>query len=561
MLDYTNKPQNYQAQHCSLPLWYTQNYKTMERVKLTTGQRANIFSKMKRHYTLVGVFILLCLFFLLTPKIGDDFMFMAYASSVHDFQSFLAVVSHMYNYTNARLASNSIEFLFVNHSILTAALQSAIVLIIIHSSARVANVRSTPGMALLAVMLLFIPANIFSQTYAWHTGFFNYVIPVAVLLLLLRLVPGVLATDVKACSTYTKAIPVFILSVVGCLFVEHVTILLAALSAVSLIGMLKAKKVDRVKVGMILGVVLGSFIMFSSPIYQNITDGSDGYRQLGSSAESTSLSSVIISSADKAANLLIMQNIILLIAISACCLILIYRFHKGSGYRIESKIASAILILMPIYFVVSSGFSRGDDSKALLILIMISRIISCAAYFTVIFMTAFMYVKDTKIRNQTFLLLAMCLALASPFLIVSPFGPRNFYVTYVLLSILAFVLAKAALRGLTIQKKHLNLASFIAVATLVFMSVIFLVMFTAIKRIELKNDKAAMTQVSLGANTVDVLRYPFGKYLHGNGSSNVKKVGRYYANIYCSENACSASRLADLKNTENSIAMPFFWYN
>ena len=131
-------------------------------------------------------------------------------------------------------------------------------------------------------LMLFIPTDTWMQTFGWVAGFSNYVmVSLAMLIYLLVIINSEVGR--KTYKT-VSLILLFLFSIIMQLFVENITVCTLALTVILCIrDIVKNKKIRPVYLTLFIGNLIGTAIMFSSPIYTTLLEtGSavEGVRKL-----------------------------------------------------------------------------------------------------------------------------------------------------------------------------------------------------------------------------------------------------------------------------------------
>ena len=183
--------------------------------------------------------------------------------------------------TNGRYLGNAFSAIFGCSDLWREVFRCGIVLGILLLLCRFCGIRrGVPYVAMLA-LLVALPARIFSESYAWAAGFFNYV-PPALLMLAYFLAIDPLADREYRDHGYQFPL-LLLLGLCTQFFAEHVTVAVCLLSVLLWIGYLVyARRCSWKLTGYTLGALAGAVLMFCAPGYRNI--GEEGYRTISQSA-------------------------------------------------------------------------------------------------------------------------------------------------------------------------------------------------------------------------------------------------------------------------------------
>lgn len=138
-------------------------------------------------YYIWGLFLLF-LFFLAYkfPVVGDDW----YALRVHitSLQELIENGARHWNNVNGRWLGHMAVILSMSSRILCAAVRAVIIWLIMILGYKNSGFKCKEGCLIVFLYILAVPKEIFSETYSWAAGFFNYVPPVLLVFLYLYLI-------------------------------------------------------------------------------------------------------------------------------------------------------------------------------------------------------------------------------------------------------------------------------------------------------------------------------------------------------------------------------------
>ena len=147
------------------------------------------------------------------------------------------------------------------------------------------------GFILCNVLLLSMPRSIWQQTYGWIAGYANFGLSSIFLLLVLKELLYVFDdTSLKSHCSYSRTIALFVICLLGQLFIENVSIYVSLASFIlNLFYFYKARRFSRKYISIFLASLIGLLLIFSSSIYNTLWltgEAVGGYRQLLINAES-----------------------------------------------------------------------------------------------------------------------------------------------------------------------------------------------------------------------------------------------------------------------------------
>lgn len=280
----------------------------------------------------------------------------------------------------------------------------------------------------LFILLLTIPSSLFTQTFGWNSGFFNYVVG-----MLYPLYFAILLRDSSFAKQSINSFNYFIIaigSILSCFFVEHVTLmnLLISIFSTYYIHKKPTEKGGWIYINL-FGTLIGSFLMFSNLSYFNLLKNNNSqYR-----STSLSFNSIYHIISEKIDFYVLINNKLLTTLLALLILyIATKRFFSSPLHFV--RILSFIEILVSLLFWVFHYLVFNTFFQTFRYRYFISLILTF--FFLAILSYEILYLAVTK---QQFTL-AYCLigtfVLISPFLIVTPFGPRGAFGSTICLIIL-----------------------------------------------------------------------------------------------------------------------------
>lgn len=220
-------------------------------------------------------FVAFFLLALLFAPSGDDWERISFADRT--WNGYGKLVVDQYRELNGRVLGNIFSFLLMVPVGVRALIKAICVTTIGVSLYKISGLKRSAGLLLTLLLITALPLRMHVQVYAWSAGFFNYTIPMAIIL-------AVLAYNEKA----KRPMPMGMAAAAGlaaCLFVEHVTMILCLIGAVCGVVSLVRKQWNRIWVAFFMGVAAGAMIMFASPAYRTVAEGTDWYRTVPDSAQ------------------------------------------------------------------------------------------------------------------------------------------------------------------------------------------------------------------------------------------------------------------------------------
>lgn len=301
----------------------------------------------------------------------------------------------------------------------------------------------------IAVVLIFPCDTVFSQVYAWNSGFQNYVVPVFIILFDMLIIKTVSKISMK----YTKiifGIILFVSAFSGQFFSENSSLFACCLALFFLLYCVRFKKSSSVYAVVYLIATFGGFVlMMSYPKILGTSEKIASYRQYADSLTSffsLALKNFRLISKDFASYFLLWS------ILSFAFLLLINKAFEKSSYnrfiKIALKVSKLIISAYPVYSFFYSviaensiTFLRYYFSNSVCIAL-IMYIIALLFVCTLLIMQKSLSEKD----KAPIFIFMLSVASLVPLLVVSPIGSRTFYIIFV------FML----LSGISILNKYIN---------------------------------------------------------------------------------------------------------
>lgn len=480
-----------------------------------------LFKSLKDNKVYVVIFALLFIFFILAPMSGDDYRWAFQYLTFKDQGDLLSYVPIMYKGTNGRIIGNALEFFLINYPILASIIKSTVMLGIVYAFSKITKIKKPIAISLVALLIFLPPVSVFRQAIIWSAGFYNYTVPILLLMTIYLIIVG------RRKNKYIYSI-LFLLSVAVSLFAENITLInLVLIFTYGAAQLLLYRRVDSRILVSAAGLLLGALLMFGSPVYLDIASGSDGYREV--STMSADILNQLAVSANKISIYLIFNMLhlytILLIAFGA----LLYKSKNKNTNHSANLIISAISLAL-LWFV--SGLQSGNGLKTGYMITLITWlffILFLAGLFNCITKITINKTAKTEIIGFT----TAGILYVAPFLLVSPFGPRNFYITYIFIAmsiVSSLRLIFYRVKFPPIDKRTVYV--FVAIITAI------LIGFMALLRITYSdNEKQIKKQLSEGKTTVYIKSYSIGGLVHD--SQSAEKQAPYIIKKYCTYENCN----------------------
>lgn len=443
--------------------------------------------------TITFVTILFMMF--CSPLMVDDYYFLTL-----DLQNFNDSLEHALKYGNGRLLGNLGIVYLLKYPIIKIFIKSAcIFMIIIIISRLLKKEYLIINFIIIYILILGISPHIFAQVYGWTSGFQNYVPPVLIMLLCLK----ICFSDLNKFRVI-KFILIFILGIVGQLYVEHSTIINLILSLIiSIYSFIKRK--FNFSYSWFLGTSLGAIIMYSIPKLFYEINKFDGYQKLNVFNLKTLIISIISNSLH--ITRIYSTNIILFIFISMVLIYLLYKSNVKNNFI--NILVRLNLVIVPIIFILNYLFI--NDNNIYISIILLFILISYFASIIYVIST----LKSNHIKKYTLFLLIMAIFSTLPLLIVYPIGERCLFHSYIFMTIFILVLINYSFNFMNI-KLVTSVMKFLYFIFLI-MSVFLSVVFYNIKNIEDEKNHYIIQEMKKFSNEISIPKNPYN-YVHSNSN-------------------------------------------
>ncbi len=368
------------------------------------------------------MFMLICCFF---PYTGDD---LAWGTQIG-----LDRLSNWFDNYNGRYAGNLLILALTRSRILRIIIESCAFALIVKYTNSIVNKDNKTNILIIILLLLLMPVTILRQSVAWASGFANYV--PSILLILLIINDNIQLLSMKPVikkSSVIKAICYFIISFVGSLFIENITLYnLALIIAFLIYEKIKIKKFSLSNITYFVGSLLGSILMFSNKAYLSVLNNSDGYRTV---AHDNIIFSSIKTFVKTLSKYIFTDNIIVGIILCICLLLTIFKYKKNKK-NISIKIKNILnmctfLILLYLFNIVYINLPMNDsifDGKLKLVFNCgVSLLFALALIVTII-----LCVTDKYKSKKILFYICSIIVFNAPLLVITPIGPRLFLTTYI----------------------------------------------------------------------------------------------------------------------------------
>ncbi|MEV8336956.1 DUF6056 family protein [Leucobacter sp. NPDC077196] len=465
----------------------------------------------------------LCLvaFFLLTIPTGDDWGRIAYVEQIKSgHTSLIERLNLFYVGTNGRVLGNSLHLLASFSFVLNAIARSLVIVGIVWCIFRIAQLKAMPLLAVLTLLVLVPSVAILSQAIVWSAGFYNYTVPVLLVLALYVIL--------RDSSSRWSSLAVFLLAIAACLFVETVTVGLLLTSLAILVVLITKRMLTLPYIALAIGAIAGTLLMFASPAYRNIAAGTDAYREVPAVGEGfvNSLISRIADNLPSLVQYVALDLSVFYLAVATGIIVFARSSRASFWLGVLGGSAAALFLLSQVRFRLLEGRAEVLVAAAILALFVTFIVSAC----TVVLRS------DDPVHRTAAPWLAASAAIIAPFAVVTPFGARNFYASAVFMIVAITIVSASRLNTVSWTTQRIT-----AVTVGWCMAAAPLVGVLGVNKIvDLQNRATATAAYQSGAEEITLKAYPF-PLLAQNGNSGKKFLHSLQA-LECRDGACVPMR-------------------
>lgn len=324
---------------------------------------------------------------------------------------------------NGRYLSNVLELILVRHDPLRYLTLTAVSFMIVYLVNRI-TFRTPNAITFLAtfIILMLLPTRIFAQTYGWTAGYVNYVLSILFILIYIYY-----EKFHKQDQSKHKLALIFILALSTQLLVEHVTLYAIFLGIAILIkDRVTSGRLSPSAITYLIGAIGGAAIMFTNGAYSRIVNKEDTYRAIG--GKDSILVQMLRTFADQIQQFLFIQNYLFLFLFGLAVAAIVFR----RGTRLSQ--ASASFVLAYITFLILWHDQLAGQTLPKLAVAVTSVLSVLFALVVLANLAAAAKTKGNLDSYEILFYFISSIVLSLPFLILTPYGGRAAYATYVLLA-------------------------------------------------------------------------------------------------------------------------------
>ena len=358
---------------------------------------------------------------------------------------------------------------------------------------------------------LLMPRTIFLQSVVWASGYANYV-PSALLsvgyILIIRNITG------QDAPKYPKLlfIATLIMGFCGAPFMENIALFNICLG-IAVIGycIIKFKKVYLTHISFLVGAVAGAVWMFSNTAYKSVATGEDTYRTAATGMEK------ILEQAEVnikiICNNLVIENFVICIVITLLLSLLVADLFRNSQSKVKKYTAALMLVIniVFLFFVVckklkTASYYACTDSFKFFDELWFPIVTTCTLAITALIIVLLCVRKHERF---SILLPLYCIpVVVAPLLVVTPIGPRCFYISYLLTMVFAAGIFGYLTKDIESESsKAKSICGALAIALLL-QAIFYISVFVPIHKYDTKRNEFAKIQSENKEDTIVVCYLP-----------------------------------------------------
>ena len=358
-----------------------------------------------------------------------------------DYGASASLWSEAFRYGNGRLLGNVTGFFFARHYAWAFLCMAVCMTVIVLLLNRIAFGGSLKTVFLLALVLAFPSAKMVQDVYGVFAAFANYVLPVLLFLVNVRLLQMPSGQPKPAVRAMCCA-ALFVSSAAACLFSENTTAVLCAFAVLLFVYAVKQNhSVSLHAVIHLLGTVLGSACMLLLPKLSGTAGALDDYRETVFGSGLVSTVKAVFGGVLRTCG--VTSTFALTVLLLSAAFLLRLRDAKATP---TVRFTRAVLALYPL---LSLLFALSDMTVVFSRAVQVLQLVPSVLYAVSLIIAVRQAEKAERLQH-----IGMGLLLLSsvvPMLFVSTYGYRTYYITWILMLLWACVLLwrqRASLRQL-----------------------------------------------------------------------------------------------------------------
>ena len=398
---------------------------------------------------------------------------------------------------NGRYLGNLIVMVLTRSNIIKTLTIGSVVSLTIITIQRIINKKNTNILLVSILLFICMPRSIFQESIAWVSGFSNYAISSLLILVYYLNIE-------KYQKNKNKLIHILflLLGFSVSLLMEHVTIYNLLLSVFMLIYYkTKDKKINLINVFYLIGSLAGTILMFTNSAYYTISKGEDFYREVNTD----SLTTKVFANLNNILKHTFTNNGLMITIISILLIKVIYDNKEKIKTNCLFKALTSYLFIYPIYCILRY---INTEFKLLASYTRIFDSFLASLYVLLVFYVTFKLITDSNLKKRLLFYLVSIIILIGPLLLVTPIGPRCFFILYLLMMLYVLDLYNHLVKDKT--KELVN--SYL----LLFIILIIVYLFEIYIHIYLANEKRHIEieeKLNTGEKTLYIKPLPHGDYI------------------------------------------------
>ncbi|WP_129045613.1 DUF6056 family protein [Companilactobacillus metriopterae] len=400
--------------------------------------------------------------FLIIPT-GDDFFWWGKQGHYLLTHGFYSLDPSYGGSSNGRYLGN-LSIILIMHSQIFAIIYYAFILTLFIWCIYQITGKTLPSLILSLSLFFIIQVGYLQSIFLWYAGFVNYLPPVTLMLLAIIIFKKYIDEEVKNKNLISSAM--FVIALIGGLFVEHFTMYQLFVGIVAIISTIYFNKVGSLKkslipaVSYLLGAIFSTCIMFSNPSYYH---NSSSYRETNFTINNST--NIFINYSHF---WIITFNYFFIILI--CLSVVFIAYKEVINRKLKITLISLAIFFISYYLIINIFIHlnyRIDELSQIINfpfqIAIFDFTISILFYIYLFITTIILYNPSSKNNKYVLFYLFSSVALFVPFIfILSPVFAREYFGASIFLIIISIIYANRAFDYLDISLKYL----FIGLATL-----------------------------------------------------------------------------------------------
>ena len=458
--------------------------------------KTNIRFFIRNHYPTIMIVVFVLISALCLVFTSDDFVWY-FVYENEDLKN--------YRMPNGRYLTNVIVYFLVKSTLFRTVFYTCVLsgmIILMSKIACIGQKNFNKNYLLTFFLFLMIPPETYGEVINWISGFPNYVFSFFLTSVYILFLFNYLFKENKINNYYAPLF--FVLGLGSSLCVEHITIYNCFLSVFSIvIILLKKKKVSFHSICYLLGTIIGTLLMFTNPVYNNIGGEGD---ELGNRSFHFSFADIYYN-VFKFIVVNYSKKLWVINAIIILSLTFFIRKKSTKGHK-YSKVCSFIIWCYGIYsFFISCLSDLKSTSYSM-------KFEALELAFAFLYVVSLLYLFYSYLNKECFFrcsfYLISTVLLTAPFAFISPVTPRCMFADYMFWIMLAVELSVSIFDSIEINtvKMIIKVLTFCTIGTSVGISC----MNITNKYYDVKRSEFLCQQVNNGMKHLQFVELPYDKY-------------------------------------------------